>query len=157
MVATVLSSEAEVVFLDEPTTGLDPISRREFWQTLKEIGKERFTFLTTHYLEEAEELADKIGMLDQGSLIRIGTLEELRKSVNYSYSIRLLTGSSTSLPPLEKGEVIIGMEGNIRVLTIEEEAFRLSRELSKGGFKFTINPLSLDDIFFYLASRKGEK
>jgi len=49
------------------------------------------------------------------------------------------------------------MEGNIRVLTVEEEAFRLSRELSKGGFKFTINPLSLDDIFFYLASRKGEK
>ena len=157
LVATVLSSEAEVVFLDEPTTGLDPISRREFWQALKEIGKERFTFLTTHYLEEAEELADNIGILDQGGLIRIGTLEELRKSVNYNYSIRLLTGSSTSLPPLEKGEVITGMEGNIRVLTVEEEAFRLSRELSKGGFKFTINPLSLDDIFFYLASRKGEK
>jgi ABC-2 type transport system ATP-binding protein len=157
LVATVLSSEAEVVFLDEPTTGLDPISRREFWQTLKEIGKERFTFLTTHYLEEAEELADNIGILDQGSLIRIGTLEELRKSVNYNYSIRLLTGSPTSLPPLEKGEVITGMEGNIRVLTVEEEAFRLSKELSKGGFKFTINPLSLDDIFFYLASRKGEK
>ena len=66
LVATVLSSEAEVVFLDEPTTGLDPISRRDFWQTLKEIGKERFTFLTTHYLEEAEELADNIGILDQG-------------------------------------------------------------------------------------------
>jgi ABC-2 type transport system ATP-binding protein len=157
LVATVLSSEAEVVFLDEPTTGLDPISRREFWQTLREIGKERFTFLTTHYLEEAEELADNIGILDQGRLIRIGTLEGLRKSVNYDYSIRLLTGSPSSLPPLEKGEVITGTEGNIRLLTVEEEAFRLSRELSKGGFKFTINPISLDDIFFYLASRKGEK
>jgi ABC-2 type transport system ATP-binding protein len=157
LVATALSSEAEVVFLDEPTTGLDPISRREFWQTLREIGKERFTFVTTHYLEEAEELADNIGILDQGRLVRIGTLEELRKSVDYNYSIRLLTGSAASLPPLEKGEVITEMEGNIRVLTVEEEAFRLSRELSKGGFKFTINPLSLDDIFFYLASRKGEK
>jgi len=157
LVATVLSSEAEVIFLDEPTTGLDPISRRDFWRTLREIGKERFTFLTTHYLEEAEELSDTIGILDRGSLIRIGTLEELRKSVDYNYSMRLLAGSPTSLPPLEKGEVITGMDGNVRVLTVEEEAFRLSRELSKGGYKFTINPLSLDDIFFYLASRKGDK
>ena len=157
LVATVLSSEAEVIFLDEPTTGLDPISRREFWRTLREIGKERFTFLTTHYLEEAEELSDKIGILDQGNLIRIGTLEELRKSVNYNYSMRLLAGSPTSFPSLEKGEVITGMDGNMRILTVEEEAFKLSRELSKGGFKFTINPLSLDDIFFYLASRKGDK
>lgn len=157
LVATVLSSEAEVVFLDEPTTGLDPISRREFWLTLRETGKERFTFLTTHYLEEAEELADHIGILDRGSLIRIGTLEELRKSVNYNYSMRLLTGSVSSLPALEKGEVVTGTDGNVRILTVEEEAFRLSRELAKSGFKFTINPLSLDDIFFYLASRKGDK
>jgi len=157
LVATVLSSEAEVIFLDEPTTGLDPISRREFWQTLREIGKERFTFLTTHYLEEAEELADHIGILDRGALIRIGTLEELRKSVNYNYSMRLLSGVASSLPALEKGETVTGTDGNVRILTSEEEAFRLSRELAKSGFKFTINPLSLDDIFFYLASRKGGK
>ena len=157
LVATVLSSEAEVIFLDEPSTGLDPISRRDFWQTLREIGKERFTFLTTHYLEEAEELSDNIGILDRGKLIRIGTLEELRKSVSYNYSMRLLGASPSSIPTLEKGEVITGMDGNVRVLTVEEEAFRLSRELSRDGVKFTIKPLSLDDIFFYLASRKGEK
>jgi len=157
LVATVLSSEAEVIFLDEPSTGLDPISRRDFWQTLREIGKERFTFLTTHYLEEAEELSDNIGILDRGKLIRIGTLEELRKSVSYNYSMRLLGASPSSIPTLEKGEVITGMDGNVRVLTVEEEAFRLSRELSRDGVKFTIKPLSLDDIFFYLSSRKGEK
>jgi len=156
MVAAVLASEAEVIFLDEPTTGLDPISRKEFWETLREIGKERFTFLTTHYLEEAEQLADQIGILDHGNLIRLGSLEELRKSVNYNYSMRLLT-SPQPLPPLEKGEIVVGIEGNVRILTVEEEAFRLSRELTKGGFKFTINPVSLDDIFFYLASRKGDK
>jgi ABC-2 type transport system ATP-binding protein len=155
MVATVLSSEAEVIFLDEPTTGLDPISRREFQEMLREIGKERFTFLTTHYLEEAEQLADQIGMLDRGRLIRIGTLEDLRKSVNYNYSMRLLTKPAPHIPSLEKGEVVTGTDGNVRILTAEEEAFRISRELSKGGFKFTINPLSLDDIFFYLAGRKG--
>ena len=157
MVATVLSSEAEVIFLDEPTTGLDPISRREFWATLREIGKERFTFLTTHYLEEAEQLADHIGILDHGSLVRIGTLEELRRSVNYNYSLRLLSDPAPPIPALEKGEVVTGTDGNVRILTSEDEAFRISRELTRGGFKFTINPISLDDIFFYLASRKGAK
>jgi ABC-2 type transport system ATP-binding protein len=157
MVATVLSSEAEVIFLDEPTTGLDPISRREFWKTLRDIGKERFTFLTTHYLEEAEQLADHIGILDRGSLIRMGTLEELRKSVNYNYSMRILSNPGSSLPALENGEVVTGTDENVRILTVEEEAFRISRKLARDGFKFTINPLSLDDIFFYLLSRKGGK
>jgi len=158
MVATVLSSEAEIVFMDEPTTGLDPISRREFWETLREIGKERFTFLTTHYLEEAEQLADRIGMLDRGNLIRIGTLEQLQKSVTYNYSIKVLSKPAPALPELEKGEVVTAMDGNIRVLTAEEEAFRISRELTRAGYKFTINPVSLDDIFFYLARRKrGEE
>src|SRR5487761_205886 len=88
LVATVLASEAEIIFLDEPTTGLDPISRKEFWDLLKEIGRERFTFLTTHYLEEAEALADSIGILDRGKLIRIGSLDQLRQSVNYNYSMK---------------------------------------------------------------------
>lgn len=157
MIATVLSSDAEVIFLDEPTTGLDPISRREFWETLKEIGKEHFTFLTTHYLEEAEQLADCIGVLDHGKLVRIGTLEELRKSVNYNYSLRVLSRSPISIPTLQNGELVTSTDGNIRILTTEEEAFKLSRELAKNGYKFTINPVSLDDIFFYLASRKGGK
>jgi ABC-2 type transport system ATP-binding protein len=157
MVATVLSSEAEVIFLDEPTTGLDPISRREFWETLREIGRERFTFLTTHYLEEAEQLADQIGILDHGKLIRMGTLEELRKSVNYNYSISLLTIPAPSLPTLVKGEVVTGTDGHVRILTVEEEAFRISKDLARDGVKFTINPVSLDDIFFYLSGRKGGK
>jgi ABC-2 type transport system ATP-binding protein len=156
MIATVLASEAEVIFLDEPTTGLDPISRREFWATLREIGKERFTFLTTHYLEEAEELADHIGMLDRGSLVRFGTLEELRKSVNFNYSLRLLSRSAP-IPKLGKGELVSGTDGNLRILTTEEEAFKISRELTENGFKFTINPISLDDIFFYFASRTEAK
>lgn len=157
MVATVLSSEAEVIFLDEPTTGLDPISRREFWGTLREIGNQRLTFLTTHYLEEAEQLADQIGILDEGHLIRIGTLEELRQSVNYNYSLRLLETPAPPFGGVEKGEIVTGSDGSVRILTVEDEAFRISSELAKRGLKFTINPVSLDDIFFYLASRKGGK
>ncbi len=155
LVCTVLASEAEIVFLDEPTTGLDPVSRKEFWGVLEDIGKERFTFLTTHYLEEAEELADKIGVLDRGRLVSMGTLEDMRRSISFNYSLKLL---STSAPPdllkhLE-GETVKGRNGAARILTTEEEAFEVARELSKRGLKFAINPISLDDIFFYLVSRE---
>jgi ABC-2 type transport system ATP-binding protein len=156
LVATVLASEAEIIFLDEPTTGLDPISRREFWDLLREIGKDRFTFLTTHYLEEAEELADQIGVLDRGRLMGLGTLEQLRNQVSYNYSMKIPL--SPSPPPgslkVENGEMVGGRDG-YRILTTEDEAFRISRELSKSGYKFTINPVTLDDIFFYLVNRDG--
>jgi len=155
LVATVLSSEAEIIFLDEPTTGLDPISRKEFWEILREIGKERFTFLTTHYLEEAEELADQIGVLDSGKLIRMGTLEELRQGMNYNYSMKLLSEPAPDFLASLKGEIVTGRDGIVRILTTEEEAFRISRELSKSGIKFAINPVSLDDIFFYLVNKEG--
>jgi ABC-2 type transport system ATP-binding protein len=156
LVATVLASEAEIIFLDEPTTGLDPISRREFWDLLREIGKERFTFLTTHYLEEAEVLANSIGVLDKGHLIRMGTLEQLRRSVNYNYSMRIPLSPQPPDIRLIRGEMVKGSDG-YRILTDEEEAFRISRELSRGGYRFTINPLSLDDVFFTLVSREGEQ
>jgi ABC-2 type transport system ATP-binding protein len=157
LVATVISSEAEIIFLDEPTTGLDPISRREFWEILKDIGKDRFTFLTTHYLEEAEHLASKIGVLEQGKLIRVGTLDELRQSINYNYSMKLLSKPPSDFLTRLKGEALAGRDGYVRILTSEEEAFAISRDLSKSGFKFTINPISLDDIFFYLVNREGGK
>ena len=155
MVATVLATEAEVIFLDEPTTGLDPISRREFWETLREVGKERFTFLTTHYLEEAEELGDRIGILDRGRLARIGTLNELRESVSHNYSLRVLSGNRDHVPEPKEGETIVGTDGSIAILTTEEEAYRMSRELSKQGLKFAVNPISLDDIFLYLVGRRA--
>ena len=154
LVATVLASEAEIIFLDEPTTGLDPISRREFWDLLKGIGRDRFTFLTTHYLEEAEVLGDRIGILDRGKLIRIGTLSQLRQSVNYNYSMKVPLSEKSAIPKLEEGEIVEDSDG-YRILTTEEEAFRLSRELAKTGSKFTINPLSLDDIFFYVVNKEG--
>ena len=157
MVATVLASEAEMIFLDEPTTGLDPISRREFWSTLREVGKERFTFLTTHYLEEAEELGDSIGILDQGKLIRIGTLQELRTSVSHNYTVRVLSGNGDRIPKPDDGETVVGTDGNVTVFTTEEEAYRISRELTKKGLKFGVNPISLDDIFLYLVRRRASE
>jgi ABC-2 type transport system ATP-binding protein len=154
LVATVVASEAEIIFLDEPTTGLDPISRREFWSILRDIKKERFTFLTTHYMEEAEELADVIGVLDRGKMIRIGTLDQLRRTVSHNYSMKILPGFDPNRLPKIQGELISEKDRGYRILTDEDEAFRLSKELSKLNWKFTINPVSLEDIFFYLANKE---
>jgi ABC-2 type transport system ATP-binding protein len=153
LLATVTASEADVIFLDEPTTGLDPISRRELWEILRSLGKERFIFLTTHYLEEAEQLADKIGILKDGKLISIGTLSELRKTARYQYSIKL--PPKAQVPQLKDGEVTTDESGVTQVMTNEDEAFSLARAFADQGVKFSITPVSLDDIFFYLVGQKA--
>ena len=79
--ATALIGDPEIAFLDEPTTGLDPQSRHAVWEfveTLKE--RKRTVILTTHYMEEAEALCDRIAIIDHGKLIALGTPEELRKA-----------------------------------------------------------------------------
>ena len=152
LIATVTASEAEIIFLDEPTTGLDPISRRELWDILRELGRDRFIFLTTHYLEEAEQLADRIGILKDGKLVSIGTLSELRKSSRYQYSIKL--PPKAQVPTLKDGEVTIGNSGYAQIMTNEGEAFRLARLFSEQGVKFSITPVTLDDIFFHIVGQK---
>ena len=153
LIATVTASEAEIIFLDEPTTGLDPISRRELWGILRNLGKERFIFLTTHYLEEAEELADRIGILKDGKLISIGTLAELRRSSRYQYSVKL--PPNVPVPNLTSGEATIGKGGYTQILTNEQEAFRMAKLFSDQGIKFSISPVTLDDIFFHLVGEKA--
>ncbi|MBR1866983.1 MAG: ABC transporter ATP-binding protein [Clostridia bacterium] len=76
-IALSLIKSPEVLFLDEPTLGLDVISRRELWKAIKELKGKMTVLLTTHYMEEAEELADEIGIMKDGKLLFCGTKEEL--------------------------------------------------------------------------------
>lgn len=79
-IAMSLIGKPQVIFLDEPTTGLDPEARIEVWKTVKELAEGGTTvFLTTQYLEEAEQLADRIAILHEGRIIVSGTLAELKK------------------------------------------------------------------------------
>jgi len=79
-IAMSLVGEPAVIFLDEPTTGLDPGARQEVWRTIKSLARQGTTILlTTQYLEEAEQLADRIAILHEGKVIVNGTLEELKK------------------------------------------------------------------------------
>jgi len=153
LIATVTASEANIIFLDEPTTGLDPISRRELWNILRELGRTRFIFLTTHYLEEAEQLADRIGILKDGKLVSIGTLAELRSSSKYQYSIKLPPKSE--VPQIVEGTITTSSEGLTQILTNEAEAFHLAKQLSDQGKRYSIAPVTLDDIFFHLVGEKA--
>lgn len=79
-IAMSLAGESQIIFLDEPTTGLDPEARIEVWKFIKELSDNGTTvFLTTQYLEEAEQLADRIAILHNGRIIVNGTLSELKK------------------------------------------------------------------------------
>ncbi len=79
-IALSLVGKPQIIFLDEPTTGLDPEARIEVWKTVKELADGGTTiFLTTQYLDEAEQLADRISILHEGRIIAGGTLEELKK------------------------------------------------------------------------------
>jgi ABC-2 type transport system ATP-binding protein len=79
-IAMSLVGKPQLIFLDEPTSGLDPEARLEVWKTVKELAAHGTTvFLTTQYLEEAEQLADRIAILHDGKIIANGTLEELKK------------------------------------------------------------------------------
>jgi ABC-2 type transport system ATP-binding protein len=78
-IARALLHEPQILFLDEPTVGLDPQNRRRLWEIIQDLNKQGMTMLlTTHYMEEVEFLCDRIGIMDAGSLIELGTLEEFR-------------------------------------------------------------------------------
>jgi ABC-2 type transport system ATP-binding protein len=81
-IAMALISEPEILFLDEPTLGLDVIARRELWETIRSLKGKITIILTTHYMEEAESLSDRIGIMKNGKLLAVGTVAELVAKVN---------------------------------------------------------------------------
>ncbi len=78
-IAMALIGEPQILFLDEPTLGLDVIARSELWDTIRGLKGKITVILTTHYMEEAEELSDRVGIMNNGKLIALGTTEELKK------------------------------------------------------------------------------
>ncbi len=78
-IARALLHEPEILFLDEPTVGLDPQTRRRLWEIIRDLNRNGMTMLlTTHYMDEVEYLCDRIGIMDGGKLIKLGTLQDLR-------------------------------------------------------------------------------
>jgi ABC-2 type transport system ATP-binding protein len=107
--AMTLVGDPRIIFLDEPTTGLDPRSRRALWRVIRDLVDAGVTiFLTTHYLEEADELAHRVGVLDRGRLIAEGTPAELKQRVPGGH-VRLQFADPAGL---EEAELLI--DGSVR-------------------------------------------
>lgn len=81
-IAMALISEPRILFLDEPTLGLDVIARHDLWEVIRTLKGKITIILTTHYMEEAEALSDRIGIMRSGSLLAVGTVEELKQRAN---------------------------------------------------------------------------
>lgn len=80
-IAMAIISEPKVLFLDEPTLGLDVIARSELWDTIRSLKSKTTIILTTHYMEEAEALSDRVGIMKDGKLLFVGTPEEIKNAV----------------------------------------------------------------------------
>lgn len=81
-IAVALISNPKILFLDEPTLGLDVFARRELWNIIKKLQKNITIILTSHYLEEIESLCDRVAILSNGKLLKIGTIEEIKQTTN---------------------------------------------------------------------------
>jgi len=152
MCAMVLASDADVMFLDEPTTGLDPIARREVWQAIRRASREhRTVLLTTHYLDEAEALSGRLALIEQGHRRLEGTPADLRARVRYPY--RVTVWGAVPREELDPYGRVSAIEGGFLVFAGEREARELSRWALERGLRLSMGPVSLEDIFLEVVGR----
>ena len=162
--AMTLVGNPRIIFLDEPTTGLDPRSRRTMWSIIRELVADGVTvFLTTQYLEEADQLADRIAVLDRGRLVAQGTPDELKRRIPGTH-VRLRFGSAAELDTAAR--IIADSTRDDEALTLrvpgggDTKSLRalLDRldEYSVGAEEFSVHTPDLDDVFLALTGHGTE-
>ena len=98
--ACALVGDPQLLFLDEPTTGLDPQARRQLWDLIEKFKQDgRTILLTTHYMDEAERLCERVAIMDHGKIIARGTPRELIASIGVEHVVEVSTGPSRTWPP----------------------------------------------------------
>ncbi len=144
-IACALVADPELLFLDEPTTGLDPQSRRQLWDVIREFkARGRTVMLTTHYMDEAEKLCDRVAIIDYGKVIALGTPNELILQLGGEHVIDFtLDGQTADVTP----EVLQGVK-----------SVTVARATPEGGFTLTVSdpPAALPALLELLQS-KGAK
>jgi ABC-2 type transport system ATP-binding protein len=154
--AMTLLGDPHVIFLDEPTTGLDPRSRRTMWQLIRDLAATGVTvLLTTQYLDEADELADQIALLDHGRIVAAGTAAELKRRVPGGH-VELQFASAADLTPAalliasavaDEDRLTLTVPGDGELHTLRN----LLTELDVAGIRvqrLAIHTPDLDDVFF---------
>ncbi|MFI1993844.1 ATP-binding cassette domain-containing protein [Actinoplanes sp. NPDC020271] len=162
--AMTLVGRPRIIFLDEPTTGLDPRSRHNMWQIIRELVASGATvFLTTQYLEEADELADRIAVLDDGKIVAEGTATELKRLVPGGHVRLRFTDPATyqsaaaALPGAARDDESLSLQilsdGSQRALR------SVLDRLDSAGIEadeLTVHTPDLDDVFFALTGKLEE-
>lgn len=164
-IAMGLVHEPAVLFLDEPTTGLDPETRSALWDDLVRLRKERqlAVLLTTHYLEEADQLCDRVAIIDRGQLVALGTPSELKAQIQGDIVALKVDGQSKlaadQLRTVEGVREVLP-NGSGLVARVEDGASALPgliRALERAGVKVasaTLSRPSLDDVYLYHTGRR---
>jgi ABC-2 type transport system ATP-binding protein len=151
LVAMAMAVDAQLLFLDEPTIGLDPVSRRQVWSSIKEWKKEgKSILLTTHYMDEAESLSDKIVIIDNGRVIAKGTIKELRTTIPQNLRVDITKDNIDTEVFKSFGSIIESGDDTIRIFTFESAIKELTELAVKQNLSFTVSPITLDDVFVSL-------
>jgi ABC-2 type transport system ATP-binding protein len=162
--AMTLVGDPQIIFLDEPTTGLDPRSRRTMWSIIRELVADGVTiFLTTQYLDEADQLADRIAVLDQGRLVAQGTPDELKRQIPGTH-VRLRFATAAELDAAAR--IIAGSTRDDEALTLRVPGDGGTRSLralldrldeySISAEEFSVQTPDLDDVFLALTGHATE-
>ena len=159
--AMTLMGDPRIIFLDEPTTGLDPRSRRVMWQTIRELVAGGVTiFLTTQQLDEADKLADRVAVLDHGNVVAAGTPEELKRSISGAH-VRLHFADATGLDAAARaldgafrhdGTLTLEVPSDGGAIAVRELLNRLGDTAAAVDEVYVHTP-DLDDVFFALTGR----
>jgi ABC-2 type transport system ATP-binding protein len=157
-VACALVNEPDLLFLDEPTTGLDPQSRRQLWALLGQFRQRGGTIvLTTHYMDEAETLCDRVGIVDQGRLIALGTPRDLIATLGAEHVVEFEVDDGAPLE-LERLRRLAGVQDvstpggftSLRVSELHKAVPALLAELERGHrslSRFATHHATLEDVF----------
>ena len=164
-VATALVGDPELIFLDEPTTGLDPTSRRQLWDIISSFGEQgRTVLLTTHYMEEAERLCDRVAIFDRGQIIAEGTPTELIRSLGAEHVLEFSTDVDSRELDLKKFKAIPSVDqleanGNEIRMTVGRphevlpQLINLLADQNRSMSSLTTRHASLEDVFVSLTGR----
>ncbi len=162
--ACALVGDPALLFLDEPTTGLDPQSRRQLWELIERFKADgRAILLTTHYMEEAERLCDQVAIVDHGRVIALGTPRALVASLSAEHVVEFATADGAvvreeALRQVEGVEVAVRRDGTyrIRVAELHRAVPALLAELHRQGVQLTelrTHSATLEDVFVELTGR----